>query len=754
MDWLGVPDPDPTGPVRGVRSFLGLSPGGMERWMDSVLSYRGPLSSRGGMYGVESGAERATGTSPEEMLDMALLAAGFTEPAGTMMDLWDIGSGAWKMATGQEGGAAQAAFGTGGLLMAGVAGRNLREGMETVRHYGRGANESVLDPQKMGTGKPGAERARPDRPPATHVYDPNRGPERQFRRLPFVEVDIPREGMLRDPEEIRAYYQRAVEEVGPGEAAATRMEELIRDDYIGYWDTQRGIGKVFVEVPTGVTDVDRAIARSHREGGGATFDPRTGEDLAFGDRDLWAVATPHQAVQKEPLEAADVARFRHSMGSLFEDPRMAVGSWWDRNREIHGGSEMAATATYRTKDAAVRNASIQGEAEILNLRDLEPYAPVAQERAHWRAKEGVRTKANRAETIRELEAGMTEEELDWFQNAYANHRANTIDSYLRAPTPRAWASAALRGAQARGWYEASRQGIQEAFGDDAPRFAALLAATSPNKSVRENVRIALETWRNWVGAGRPTDADEIRRLTTAQMDSDLGNTVRALQADPEALVRGDRILSGPKVHPFFRNLMGLSDVTLDTHMARAAGTMPKRLDAQHRNVALKALTRNAARELEELLGAPVTEQEVQEMVWAYARGLTEASSNKSTADVLEEVMKNPDMLLAGGKTLDDRILDSDPIGTLLGDPEFQELAVEAGARAPQRRVPAGMENVPEELIRGMDLRDIAQRIQAARTEQPLFQLLLGAGAAGTARGLLDQQEDREWEPGTGSLLFR
>lgn len=129
------------------------------------------------------------------------------------------------------------------------------------------------------------------------------------------------------------------------------------------------------------------------------------------------------------------------------------------------------------------------------------------------------------------------------------------------PDAKQLSAVAKAGGEKQGWYRASTQAIIDVFGiDDAPRFAALLAAQSPQTSVEMNLKNALNTWKNWTAAGRPTDAREIKSIMgksvagtkgeQSVLDAWVNNSVRALSTeDPTKIV-----LSGPKVDSFFRNL--------------------------------------------------------------------------------------------------------------------------------------------------------------------------------------------------------
>jgi len=140
------------------------------------------------------------------------------------------------------------------------------------------------------------------------------------------------------------------------------------------------------------------------------------------------------------------------------------------------------------------------------------------------------------------------------------------------------ASAMKAGEAKKGWYAASAQALVDVFGMDAPRFAALLAATSPQTSVESNLTNALNIWVNWTKAGRPQDARAIKSIVGASVQGDRGidsilpawvnNTNTALTAPNPTKIT----LSGPKVDSFMRNLWGQSGpVTLDAWMANGLG---------------------------------------------------------------------------------------------------------------------------------------------------------------------------------------
>jgi hypothetical protein len=120
-------------------------------------------------------------------------------------------------------------------------------------------------------------------------------------------------------------------------------------------------------------------------------------------------------------------------------------------------------------------------------------------------------------------------------------RERTATSILhwlkKLPDPNEMASVAWAGRAKRGWYERSARAIAEAFGQDAPRFAALLAALSPQCSVEGNLANTLRTWTNWIKAGRPTDTDVSRSWDGGPGDKGKQSSSRLDQTTPSGRSR-------------------------------------------------------------------------------------------------------------------------------------------------------------------------------------------------------------------------
>lgn len=240
-----------------------------------------------------------------------------------------------------------------------------------------------------------------------------------------------------------------------------------------------------------------------------------------------------------------------------------------------------------------------------------------------------------------------------------------VTLFNELPPDEDFVAGAMLGKAKRGWYKNTATALIELFGDDAPRFAALLAATSPVKAVADNLRNALRVWIHFqklptrIRENPKALGEELERLfaETGEMkdrgqkerqyhlefpggeyflDTEIPNMIRALTAeDPSQL----GTLSGPKVDSFRGNLLGqLALVTNDTWQAAFSG-IPQNVIAGDTGqdmigtksgrspeyMALSAKTRRAAHILNRDHLAPGEPEwqpaEVQETVWSTIRGL-------------------------------------------------------------------------------------------------------------------------------------
>lgn len=270
--------------------------------------------------------------------------------------------------------------------------------------------------------------------------------------------------------------------------------------------------------------------------------------------------------------------------------------------------------------------------------------------------------------------------------ATAQKLVSTLESM---PSADEMAAVAYAGRAKRGWYAGSAAALDHVFGPDAPRFAALLAAMSPQTSVESNLSNALHTWKNWIAAGRPTDRSEIMSIMGRSVQGSGGegsvlyawvpNAIRALTSEDPSKVT----ISGPKVNSFMLNLRGhTEEVTNDAWMANyalvdqkifagklsAGGTDPGKGTGY---LAMSARVREAAKRISKLTGEEWTPAEVQETVWSWAKTLYEA------ADSRDESRSAVD--LVNDRAITHELINSTPdFGSLFRASEYQRPLAAAG----------------------------------------------------------------------------
>jgi hypothetical protein len=308
----------------------------------------------------------------------------------------------------------------------------------------------------------------------------------------------------------------------------------------------------------------------------------------------------------------------------------------------------------------------QVRAEIGGMRAESPLAPAVEARLQGVGPEAAYLLPNEAE-----KAGYSKSSVQSMQRML---------DFL--PKAKELAAVMKAGGAKRGWYRASAQALIDTFGDDAPRFAALLAAMSPQTSVENNLTNALNTWKNWTAAGRPTDEAAIKAIMgrsvmgtkgeESVLDAWVNNSMRALRADDPSKV----VLSGPKVDSFMGNLADdVFRVTNDAWNANLlgvsqsmfSGSMPKGnpLDPglTPGYLATNARMRGAA----DLAG--MSPAEGQETAWSFAMQLYEKArqTGKSVVDLLES-----------GEATDELIRGAPDFSSLFGQPQYRSILEEAG----------------------------------------------------------------------------
>lgn len=267
---------------------------------------------------------------------------------------------------------------------------------------------------------------------------------------------------------------------------------------------------------------------------------------------------------------------------------------------------------------------------------------------------------------------------------------SAVDRLLKALPNEAQLMSVMKvGAPKQGWYRASTQAIMDTFGDDAPRFASLLASLSPRVSVEANLMNALNVWVTWDKAGRPIDPNAIKQIMAASVQGSkteksvlhawFPNSVSALTTPDGSIPK--MTLSGPKVNSFYANLSDdVNKLTLDAWMANGYGLRNNIFSGSGKDLAkgnpgmtqvyaaVSGRTRAAANEL------GVHPSEAQEMEWSALMPWYEQSGKQKM---------DPREFVASGRLTPDLVAGTPDFSSLfkqgkyrdvLGDTRFGEAA--------------------------------------------------------------------------------
>jgi len=262
-----------------------------------------------------------------------------------------------------------------------------------------------------------------------------------------------------------------------------------------------------------------------------------------------------------------------------------------------------------------------------------------------------------------------------------------VDIREKLPSAQEFAEVAIAGEAKRGWYRKSTQALIDVFDSDAPRFAALLAALSPQTSVESNLVNALKTWTLWTKEGRPQSTDKILNIMaksvqgSGTLDSVMGawrnNSIEALTSvDPEKIM-----LSGPKVNSFMLNLRDMvNEVTNDAWMATFADIEQTMFSGSKTKsdpgkgpgyLAMSSRVREAAQKASELTGDSWTPAEIQETVWSFAKTLYEMRKSAEEKRTMVQIVKE------GGLT-GEKIGETPDFSSLLRTGEYRDILVRNG----------------------------------------------------------------------------
>ena len=313
---------------------------------------------------------------------------------------------------------------------------------------------------------------------------------------------------------------------------------------------------------------------------------------------------------------------------------------------------------------------------------------------------GINELANNIPGFKGVVANLTLSEQDRLIGGRVKGAVDSLMEISEAlPNAGNMASTAYAGRVARGWYEKSAQAIIHIFGlNDGYRFAAILAATSPQASVAENMLTSLQVWNAWnrsdgfIGMDANKAKKEVRELYLSAtgrkklLGAHEANLIRALTAKD-----GDYIdLSGPKVNSFLMNLFGVvSEVTHDTHMANYALVSQDIFSGRYRKadrdqfgklgrkgtgyIANNAVSRRAAQILTKRTGMKWTPAEVQETVWTLVRTLMELRKKKGEERAIPQILREES---AGA--LQEEMEASESFLTLFTQDVYRSLLTEGG----------------------------------------------------------------------------
>lgn len=319
----------------------------------------------------------------------------------------------------------------------------------------------------------------------------------------------------------------------------------------------------------------------------------------------------------------------------------------------------------------------------------------------------------RANQVRSLLQDMREKQLDpQTQDAFAQARQaspelNAVGDYMMPlevqktlaspgnveamsrllrvlPDEHQMSALAKAGAPKLGWYRGSSQAISDVFGEDAPRFAQLLAAMSPQTSVESNLTNALNVWKNWTAAGRPTDENAIKAIMGQSVQGGKGegsllgawvpNSLRALQAENPMSVT----LSGPKVDSFYHNLRDdVFRVTNDAWMANAFGVAQDYFAGSGSPAQLArgdpgmgpGYVATSARLRQGAAQAGMFPSQGQETIWSTAMQLYELAKKNGIS---------PQEVLDRGLLTPQAVRGTPDFSTLLKDPAYARILEQAG----------------------------------------------------------------------------
>lgn len=257
------------------------------------------------------------------------------------------------------------------------------------------------------------------------------------------------------------------------------------------------------------------------------------------------------------------------------------------------------------------------------------------------------------EGISALAAFMTQPVADQLNKATAKKMVDMFSPQIVNEV----AAMALAGVVKRGWYTNTSLAIMDVFGlKNAPRFAALLSALSPQNSVQTNLNNSLRVMEAWLDmpVELRSDPAAVKKMLNSADPQD-GKTVLAggvsragWEKNAIIALTAERpietMFEGEKIDNFQQTVMGnLAMAVIDTWSARTLGIFTEGVTPLQYKVGTMEM-RAAAKLLTEVTGEEWTVAEVQETSWSFFKAVVELQTGKNKNKTLTQIVFDENLL--------------------------------------------------------------------------------------------------------------
>lgn len=365
---------------------------------------------------------------------------------------------------------------------------------------------------------------------------------------------------------------------------------------------------------------------------------------------------------KHPVERHQF--IRDLMGAMPEDEKLDIGrrikadegseEFADRDTSSKGKADQAETYFPKLREQLKAQVGPKATPETAKMSDEEllnhgfTQEQIDAGRHIPTARGGTEGKTDLPDDVSRL---LTPEEKAGITKSEAG-RNTAIQKLMDMPKVQDFADIALQGEGGRKWYQRSTQAfdaltkaLPEYFKEgDKGKFTDLLAAGSPQQTVKMNLQEALKVWTKYVDQDRPTGKplEKMLRQEFTLPGAKTPNAIKALAG--EDLWPDISKNSNFKVPSFAANLKGwLNHVTSDGWQGLFAGIDAKDLSRATSYHPLAVATRAAA----EALGWEPAE--AQAAIWAFTKAFTEHGETDPEAikqysqDFADIIANDPDI---------------------------------------------------------------------------------------------------------------